>query len=240
MARYAPLIFEECYVKYKKLNRVANTFEIEQDPELSQKIDPTKDTTRLEALNNPRKGISNYQGLHLFVMAHGFQGNSYDMRLLKNVISVALPEALFLMSNSYEADTEGDILTMGYQLAQEVHQYIRENCPGTQLARLSFIGYSMGGLIVRAALPYLDKFKDKMHGFITLCTPHVGFMYSHKKSSLFQTGMWFMKKFKKSVSLDQMTFNDEKKMENTCLYKLSKYEGIEWFSHIMLASSYQD
>jgi poly(3-hydroxyalkanoate) synthetase len=146
--------------------------------------------------------VPTYTGLHLFVMCHGFQGNSLDLRMFKNNISIALPDALFLLSESNQADTEGDILTMGYQLAQEVQQYVRENCPGTQLARMTFIGYSMGGLIVRAALPYLDKFKDKMHGFLSICSPHLGFMYSHKSSKLFSTGMWVLKKFKKSVSLD--------------------------------------
>jgi hypothetical protein len=43
MARYAPLIFEECYVKHNGLNRVANTFEMDQDPELALKIDPCRD-----------------------------------------------------------------------------------------------------------------------------------------------------------------------------------------------------
>lgn len=28
MEKYAPLIFEECYIKHKGLNKVANTFEI--------------------------------------------------------------------------------------------------------------------------------------------------------------------------------------------------------------------
>ena len=41
MDSYAPLIFEECYVKHKGLNKVANGFEIEQDAELSTKIDPS-------------------------------------------------------------------------------------------------------------------------------------------------------------------------------------------------------
>lgn len=31
MEQYAPLIFEECYVKHKGLNKIANAFEIEQD-----------------------------------------------------------------------------------------------------------------------------------------------------------------------------------------------------------------
>ena len=41
MEQYAPLIFEECYVKHKGLSKVANGFELEQDKELSKKIDPT-------------------------------------------------------------------------------------------------------------------------------------------------------------------------------------------------------
>ena len=41
MEQYAPLIFEECYVKHRGLTKVANAFELEQDKELAKKIDPT-------------------------------------------------------------------------------------------------------------------------------------------------------------------------------------------------------
>jgi len=58
--------------------------------------------------------------VHLFVLCHGFQGNSGDMRLLKNNLSLAHPEALFLASGSNEELTEGDIFEMGERLANEV------------------------------------------------------------------------------------------------------------------------
>ena len=133
------------------------------------------------------------------------------MRTLKNMIAIAMPEALFLCANSNEADTEGDIKDMGYKLAQEVFQFIRENCPGNQLSRMTFIGHSMGGLIIRSALPYLEKFKDKMHGFVTLCTPHLGYMY--KTSKVFATGMWILRKWKKSPCLSQLGMTDHKDLE---------------------------
>ena len=38
---YAPLIFEECYVKHKGMSKVLKSWENEQDPELTFKIDPT-------------------------------------------------------------------------------------------------------------------------------------------------------------------------------------------------------
>lgn len=55
-----------------------------------------------------------YKGAHLFVMCHGFQGNSFDMRVFKNIISIALPEAQFLCSVANEDKTEGSIYDMGY------------------------------------------------------------------------------------------------------------------------------
>jgi len=80
------------------------------------------------------------------------------MRIFKNIISIALPDALFMCAQSNERETDLDIFEMGKRLAEEVHQYIRESCPGSQLGRLTFIGHSLGGLIIRAALPYLEKY----------------------------------------------------------------------------------
>lgn len=127
---------------------------------------------------------------------------------------------------------------MGYKLSQELHQYIRESCPGSNLARITFIGHSLGGLIIRAALPYLDKYKSKMHGFLTLCTPHLGYMY--KSGKMINAGLWVLKKWRKSKCLGQLTMSDSKDLEKTCLFEMSKMEGLEWFKHLIFVSSYQD
>ena len=50
--------------------------------------------------------------LHLFVLCHGFQGNSYDMRLIKNNILMINPSAVFLCSSANQDNTEGDIEVM--------------------------------------------------------------------------------------------------------------------------------
>ena len=63
------------------------------------------------------------------MLCHGFQGNSHDMRLLKNNLSLAHPEAIFLSSQANEDLTEGDIFEMGERLANEVKQYIQSFCP---------------------------------------------------------------------------------------------------------------
>lgn len=107
---------------------------------------------------------------------------------------------------------------MGKLLSEEIHDYIDENCPGSQLGRISFIGHSLGGLIIRAALPYLDKLKVKMHGFLTLCSPHLGCTYNNK---LLSFGIQVLKNLKKSQVLDQLTMADNSIPEHTTLYKLS-------------------
>lgn len=43
------------------------------------------------------------------------------MRVFKNIISIAMPDALFLCATANERDTDSDIFDMGKRLAEEVH-----------------------------------------------------------------------------------------------------------------------
>ena len=85
----------------------------------------------------------------------------------------------------------------------------------------------MGGLIIRAALPHLEEYKDKFYTYISLSSPHLGYMYN--SNTLFNAGMWFLKKWRKSVSLTQLSMTDASNIEDTCLYKLSTLQGLNWF-----------
>jgi len=69
-------------------------------------------------------GEFNEYGVHLWVLVHGFQGNSQDMKMIKNNIALVFPEVMFLMSSANEDQTEGDIKEMGLRLAQEVNTHI--------------------------------------------------------------------------------------------------------------------
>ena len=59
---------------------------------------------------------------------HGFQGNSFDMRLFKNTLNILYPDALFLSSTSNEDNTEQDITELGKNLANEVKHFVTEWC----------------------------------------------------------------------------------------------------------------
>lgn len=175
---------------------------------------------------------------HLVVFVHGFQGNSLDLRSIRNQVSLIRSNTMLLCSCKNEGKTDGDIFDMGRRLAKEVLEFLSDWESSVVPVKISFIGHSMGGLIIRAALPYLQSLSDKFSFLITLSTPHLG--YGYKSSTLVDAGMWFIKKFKKSLSMQQLTMSDNKTLENTCIYSLSKLEGIEWFKHLSFVSSFQD
>jgi len=175
---------------------------------------------------------------HLIVFVHGFQGNSLDLRSIRNQVALIRSNTMLLCSCKNEGKTDGDIFDMGRRLGKEVLEFLSDWQNSVVPIKISFIGHSMGGLIIRAALPYLQSLSDKFSFLITLSTPHLG--YGYKSSTLVDAGMWFIKKFKKSLSMQQLTMSDDKTLESTCLYKLSKLEGIEWFKDLSFVSSFQD
>ena len=116
----------------------------------------------------------------------------------------------------------------GRRLAQEVKAFVRQACSEVEIVKMSFVGFSMGGLIIRAALPYLAEYRRKFFTFLTLSSPHLGFSKS-ESSSVVSYGLWALKKSTKSIALSQLTLTDHPSFEETCLYKLSLMPCLEWF-----------
>jgi hypothetical protein len=160
------------------------------------------------------------------------------MRMLKNVISLVSPSCIFLSSCCNQDDTEGDFVEMGKKLANEVKVFIKEWSEGMIFKKISFIGHSIGGLIIRSCLPHLKEYSKRFWMYMSLSSPHLGYIYS--TSRLVEAGIWLLKTWKKSKSLEQLSFSDSKNLNESCIYKLSEFEGLNWFSHIYWLSSGQD
>jgi hypothetical protein len=124
---------------------------------------------------------------------------------------------------------------MGERLAKEVKKFVIEFCPGANLDKLSFIGFSLGGLIARASFPHLEHLQNKFYTFISLSSPHLGYMYNSNK--LFETGMWFLKKWNKSKCLAQLSMTDGATIEQSYLFKMSTMVGLGWFENVVLVCS---
>ena len=234
-----PILFEEAYTK--NMNQNIETKKYMDNAYINmennnQKIGNLNSLNTLSSQNENKQ--DNNLGLHLIVLVHGFEGNCNDMRIIKNEIGLINPSIVFLSSSANQEDTGLDIIQMGKKLAAEVKSYIKEWNNGLIFKKISFIGHSIGGVIIRASLPNLEEFKDKFWLYLSLSSPHLG--YSFSDSTLIKTGIWVLKRWKGSKSLEQFLQNDNKDLNETCLYKLSEYNGLNWFKFVYLLSSHQD
>ncbi|XP_002714574.3 protein FAM135A isoform X5 [Oryctolagus cuniculus] len=179
-------------------------------------------------------------GVHLIVCVHGLDGNSADLRLVKTYIELGLPGGRidFLMSERNQNDTFADFDSMTDRLLDEIIQYIQ--IYSLNVSKISFIGHSLGNLIIRSVLtrPRFKYYLNKLHTFLSLSGPHLGTLYN--SSALVNTGLWFMQKWKKSGSLLQLTCRDHSDPRQTFLYKLSNKAGLHYFKNVVLVGSLQD
>ncbi|CAJ2643167.1 unnamed protein product [Trifolium pratense] len=188
----------------------------------------------------------NVRVLKIVVFVHGFQGHHLDLRLVRNQWLLIDPKVEFLMSEANEDKTTGDFREMGHRLAQEVISFVKSKMDKVTRygklgdIKLSFVGHSMGNLIIRTAIAdsMMEPYLRHLHTYVSLSGPHLGYLYS--SNSLFNSGMWVLKKLKNTQCIHQLTCTDDPDLHNTFLYKLCKEKTLEHFTNVILLSSPQD
>uniref|UniRef100_A0A7M5V817 DUF676 domain-containing protein n=2 Tax=Clytia hemisphaerica TaxID=252671 RepID=A0A7M5V817_9CNID len=184
--------------------------------------------------------VATTENVHLIVCVHGLDGNSGDLRLVKCYLEMALPRANldFLMSEVNQEDTFNDIDEMTGRLVREILSYIQDQ--RLDVARISFVGHSLGNIIIRNAVVHssLFQYRNKLHTFLSLSGPHLGMQFH--TSNLVSTGMWLIQKWKKAGSLVQLALNDSTDPRETFMYRLSLTNGFQYFKNVLLVSSVQD
>lgn len=111
------------------------------------------------------------KGLHLVICVHGLDGSSHDLRLFKVYLEVSLPgeNIHFLMSEkNQDGETFNTFEQMTSSFTSEILNYIK--CNKLSPARISFVGHSLGNIIIRSALsrPELKHLLPKLHTFLSL------------------------------------------------------------------------
>nr|GMC48306.1 protein FAM135B-like isoform X1 [Ipomoea batatas] len=188
----------------------------------------------------------NGRSLKIVVFVHGFQGHHLDLRLVRNQWLLIDPKIEFLMSEANEEKTSGDFREMGLRLAQEVTSFVKKKMDkatrhgNLKSIKISFVGHSIGNIILRTALTesIMEPYLRYLHTYVSISGPHLGFLYS--SNSLFNSGLWLLKKLKGTQCIHQLTFTDDPDIQNTFLYKLCKRKTLENFRNIILLSSPQD
>jgi len=130
---------------------------------------------------------------------------------------------------------------MGQRLAKEVRDKILDiNASESPLERLSFVGHSLGSVIVRAALTqaHLAPYLPKLHTLLSLTSPHVGFFFA---PGIVNTAVWILRRLQKSLALEQLSLSDHSDVRKSFIYKLSAESApLASFKHVILVGSHQD
>ena len=175
-------------------------------------------------------------GSHLIVLVHGYKGTVNDVRVIRNTIACLCPDVQVLSSSANEDQTDGDIESMGMRLSMEIGEFLTKHATSFFIInRISFVAHSLGGLIVRAALPLLSEYKERFHMYISLSTPHLGI-----SNTLLESAIFFLQLFKRSEVLDQLTMRDSPSPNDCFITKLCHMQGLDWFRRVLLVGSSQD
>lgn len=79
----------------------------------------------------------------------------------------------------------------------------------------------------------MEPYLRYLHTYVSVSGPHLGYLYS--SNSLFNSGLWLLKKLKGTQCIHQLTFTDDPDIHNTFLYKLCKV--VNWYCHFPSSSS---
>lgn len=100
-----------------------------------QQPDHTAIPQRISMPCSPQMGPK-LDDVHLAIFVHGYEGCSFDMKLLKNMFCfLAKPNVVFHSATANEADSTGDIDQQGALLAGEIEELIKINFKPNELRK---------------------------------------------------------------------------------------------------------
>ncbi|XP_075729437.1 uncharacterized protein LOC142771612 isoform X2 [Rhipicephalus microplus] len=178
--------------------------------------------------------------IHFVVFVNGLGGKSSDFFWAKRWMKLLIgaPKHILIWSQANEEQTFHEISVCGLRLAVEVASYL-DNI-GTTDFKLSFIGFSLGCVIVRAALtcPQMRPYVKNLHTFFSINGPHLGVAYVKNRFLRFQISV--LSKIHMKSSLKELTLQDSPDLRRCYLYILSQAPGLEYFKNVLLVGSSQD
>ncbi|XP_077547461.1 protein FAM135B-like [Haemaphysalis longicornis] len=234
------------YTRFLKLKVHANVFGstnwIMSEPEF---VNVVHHTLVFRQLQGSSEGIDrSYRSpepIHFVVFVNGLGGRSSDFFWAKKWMKLLIGTSKHIMiwseANEKE-ETFEEIAVCGARLALEVTSFL-DNI-GTKNFKLSFVGFSLGCVLVRAALTCatMSPYIKNLHTFLSLNGPHLGVLYAKSKLLKFQISI--LSRIKMKGSIKELTFQDSMDIRKCYLYILSQAPGIEYFKNVLLVGSSQD
>ncbi|OQR87170.1 hypothetical protein THRCLA_10492 [Thraustotheca clavata] len=117
---------------------------------------------------------------NIFVLVHGVYGSPTDLAAIVKKLHLKFPseDALIIQSRGNKGKTLRGLEKCGSNLAEEISDILMKYRTGANQHQLSFVGHSLGGLIIRQSLIYLQEIFAKQNieciSYVSVCTPQLG------------------------------------------------------------------
>lgn len=127
----------------------------------------------------------------LTVFIHGYKGNEYDLSKIKSHLMLLLGCNHFYSIKGLAADKANDatINVLGETAAKELLVFLAHS---PSFRSINFICFSLGGVIARAMLPWLEQQKARLNLLMTIATPHLGLR--EVENCLVRAGLCYMRR----------------------------------------------
>ena len=172
-------------------------------------------------------------GQDLIIFVHGWKGSCADLCLFKNYLAVYLPpdKEYYCVKNMADMPN-APIKDLGEVVAKEVRDFIQMR--DLQIDKLSFVGHSMGCVVIRAALmsKHLDPYLDKLHTFISFAGPHLGI--AKQESAKVGCVIGFLSSARWMSNIRDLS------LETLFMHSLSSADRTHLFRHVLMFGSESD
>ena len=169
---------------------------------------------------------------NILFMVHGLGGSPDDFRFIRSMITFKIPDInIHTVLKGVDTIRES-IVSLGTRFAKEVTRQL-DQITITEKTKIHFFGHSMGGLIIRSALPLLTKYSQNFVTYISHCTPHLG---AELNNSALKIGANFYGMFLDSKSMMEMFQSNN----TDFIEQLSQIKEFSSFKNVVLIFNYDD
>lgn len=148
------------------------------------------------------------------------------MRRIVSLLNLKYPALKVVSLQACARCAEASLVELASLAAQEISGHLQAlRCQAREgLRRVSFLGHSVGALVLRLAFrnPLLTPFTRFFHLFLSLNAPHCGVTFSKRP---IDWGSRFLAFVNSSQLVDELLLKDDKNPRNTLLYRMSQNSG---------------
>eukprot|EP01059_Diplonema_ambulator_P036012 TRINITY_DN8779_c0_g2_i1.p1 TRINITY_DN8779_c0_g2~~TRINITY_DN8779_c0_g2_i1.p1 ORF type:complete len:778 (+),score=162.11 TRINITY_DN8779_c0_g2_i1:49-2334(+) len=183
--------------------------------------------------NIPKTRTEPASGCHLMVLVHGWKGCPTDLSGLKNYLQLYIPPGMeFHCVTAMGPTPNSSIKKLGEKVAREIVEYI--DTMQLNVGRLSFVGHSMGTIVIRAALlsSHMAPYLGFLWTYVSLSGPHLGIASHDDKRIGCAVGL--LSSVKRTTNIREL------RLDTAFMHNLSMNDKLGMFKHVLLFGSDHD